>query len=151
MLYYVDPYKNKYRSFYQLIINENIRYEDFKDYQKSNIDYLISNQYLHKNKDGFLKNKNHQFVFVIGKLHYEGVVNFWHYSMEIKSEILEMVKKEMVKFENTLFTIEERKYLNYYLNKKEFSNGLDLRNKYLHGTNSSSEVDQQNDYINLLK
>ncbi len=57
----------------------------------------------------------------------------------------------MVKFENTLFTIEERKYLNYYLNKKEFSNGMDLRNKYLHGTNSSSEDEQQNDYQILLK
>lgn len=48
-------------------------------------------------------------------------------------------------------SIEERRYLNYYLNQKEFSNGLDLRNKYLHGTNSSSEDGQNNDYLILLK
>jgi hypothetical protein len=62
-----------------------------------------------------------------------------------------MEQKGILKFDNTLFTIEERKYLNYYLNKKEFSNSLDLRNKYLHGTNSSSEDEQQNDYLRLLK
>ncbi|OBX18062.1 MULTISPECIES: hypothetical protein [Bizionia] len=151
MLYYIEPFKEKYRSFYQLLTNENIGYEDFQDYQKGDIDYLISNNYLYKDKDGFLRIKNQELVFVIGKLHYEDVLNFWHYSEQIRNEILEMEKKGMVKFENTLFTIEERKYLNYYLNKKEFSNGMDLRNKYLHGTNSSSEDEQQNDYQILLK
>lgn len=151
MLYYIEPFKEKYKSFYQLLVNENIGYEDFQDYQKRDIDYLISNNYLNKDKDGFLRIKNQELVFVIGKLHYEDVLNFWHYSEQIRNEILEMEKKEMVKFENTLFTIEERKYFNYYLNKKEFSNGLDLRNKYLHGTNSSSKDEQQNDYEILLK
>lgn len=151
MLYYIEPFKEKYKSFYQLLISENIGYEDFQDYQKRDIDYLISNNYLYKDKDGFLRIKNQELVFIIGKLHYEDVINFWHYSEKIRNEILEMEKKEMVKFENTLFTIEERKYLNYYLNKKEFSNGMDLRNKYLHGTNSSSEDEQHNDYEILLK
>jgi hypothetical protein len=151
MLYYIEPFKEKYKSFYQLLINENIGYEDFQDYQKRDIDYLISNDYLNNDKDGFLRIKNQELVFVIGKLHYEDVLNFWHYSEQIRNGILELEKREIVKFENTLFTIEERKYLNYYLNKKEFSNGLDLRNKYSHGTNSSSIDEQQNDYQILLK
>jgi hypothetical protein len=151
MLYYIEPFKEKYRTFYQLLISENIGYEDFQDYQKRDIDYLISNDYLYNDKDGFLRIKNQELVFVLGKLHYEDVLNFWHYSEPIRNEILEMENREMIKFESTLFTIEERKYLNYYLNKKEFSNGLDLRNKYSHGTNSSSEDEQQNDYQILLK
>lgn len=151
MLYYIEPFNEKYRTFYQLLISENIGYEDFQDYQKRDIDYLISNDYLYNDKDGFLRIKNQELVFVLGKLHYEDVLNFWHYSEPIRNEILEMENRGMIKFENTLFTIEERKYLNYYLNKKEFSNGLDLRNKYSHGTNSSSEDEQQNDYQILLK
>jgi hypothetical protein len=151
MLYYIEPYKEKYRSFYQLLLSENVGYEDFQNYQKSEIDYLISNEYLITDKEGFLRIKNQELIFVIGKLHYEDVVNFWHYSPEIRNEILEMEKQEMIIFENTLFTKEERRYLNYYLNQKEFSNGLDLRNKYLHGTNSSSVDEQQNDYLMLLK
>ena len=35
--------------------------------------------------------------------------------------------------------------------KKEFTNGLDLRNKYLHGTNSFSETEHKSDYYTLLK
>ena len=151
MLYYIEPFKEKYQTFYQLLISESIGYDDFQDYQKRDIDYLISNDYLYNDKDGFLRIKNQELVFVIGKLHYEDVLNFWHYSEQIRNEILELEKRKIVKFENTLFTIEERKYLNYYLNKKEFSNGLDLRNKYSHGTNSSSEDEQRNDYQILLK
>ena len=40
---------------------------------------------------------------------------------------------------------------NYYLNQKEFTNSLDLRNKYLHGTYPRSEQQQENDYNILLK
>ncbi len=151
MLYYIEPFKEKYRTFYQLLTSENIGYEDFQDYQKGDIDYLISNDYLFKDQEGFLRIKNQELVFILGKLHYEDVINFWHYSPEVRDEMLNMEKKGMVKFDNTLFTIEERKYLNYYLNKKEFSNSLDLRNKYLHGTNTSSEDEQNNDYLRLLK
>jgi len=52
----------------------------------------------------------------------------------------------MIEFENTLFTTEEIKHLNYYLNKKTFSNGMGLINKSLHGTNSNSKDEQQNNY-----
>ena len=37
------------------------------------------------------------------------------------------------------------------LNKAEFSNGLDLRNRYIHDTCSLNEEMQQQDYLELLK
>ena len=37
------------------------------------------------------------------------------------------------------------------LNKKTFTNGMDIRNKYLHGSNNASENAQQNDYYILLR
>jgi hypothetical protein len=151
MLYYIEPFKEKYRSFYQLLVNENVSIEDFQDYQKREIEYLISNEFLLVDKDGFLRLTNEELIFVIGKLHFEEVLNFWHYSDRIRNEVLEMEKKNMIRFEDTLFSYEEKRYLNYYLNQKEFSNGLDLRNKYLHGTNSSSSDEQLNDYLILLK
>lgn len=151
MLYYIKPFKEKYKNFYQLLIKENIRQEDFEGYQKRDIDFLISNNYLYKDQEGFLRIKNKELVLIIGKLHYEDVLSFWHYPQEVRNEVLKMEQKGMVKIESTLFSNEERKFLNYNLNKKEFTNGLDLRNKYLHGTNSSSEVEQNNDYLRLLK
>ena len=37
------------------------------------------------------------------------------------------------------------------LNKSEYSNGLDLRNKYIHSTYPTDVNQQEYDYINLLK
>jgi hypothetical protein len=62
-----------------------------------------------------------------------------------------MFENHLIKFENTLLTINERNYFNYYLNKKEFTNGSDLRNKYSHGTNSFSENEHKNDYYTLIR
>lgn len=151
MLNYIEPYKEKYQNLYQLLKNENVKYDEFKGYQQPEIDYLISKDYLLIDFEGNIKIQNQDSVFVIGVLHYEDVISFWHYPENIKNKIVEFEKKDIVKFEDNLFTIEERKYLNYYLNKKEFTNGLDLRNKYLHGTNSSSIDEQENDYNILLK
>lgn len=54
-------------------------------------------------------------------------------------------------YEDTLFSRPEQDYLNYILNKSEFSNGLDLRNKYSHDTCSLDERTQRKDYLILKK
>ena len=53
--------------------------------------------------------------------------------------------------ESSLFSQPETDYLNYMLNKSQFSDGLDLRNKYAHSTYSANENEQKHDYIQLLK
>lgn len=150
MLHYIEPYKKKYHTFYHLIFNEDVRYGDFEDYQKRDLDLLMADGSLFENEDGFLQIANPKLIFLVGKLYYEEVLNFWRYPEDLRNEILEMENKGMIKFGNTLFTQEEIRYLNFYLNQK-FSNGLDLRNKYMHGTNTSSVEEQQNDYMIMLK
>lgn len=54
------------------------------------------------------------------------------------------------KYTNSLFSISEVNYLNFILNKKQFPNGHDLRNKYIHGSQSQNEISQLNDYYLLL-
>ena len=61
-----------------------------------------------------------------------------------------MKDENMVRFTDKLFTEAEQDYFNYYLNNK-FSNGLWLRNKYVHATNSHEIEEQENDYKILLK
>ena len=62
-----------------------------------------------------------------------------------------MISTGDLRLGSTLFTEPEQAYLNYILNKAEFSNGLDLRNKYIHSTYSKKEDEQKTDYITLLK
>ena len=54
------------------------------------------------------------------------------------------------KYTNSLFSTSEVDYLNFILNKKQFPNGHDLRNKYIHGFQSQNEISQLNDYYLLL-
>ena len=54
------------------------------------------------------------------------------------------------KYTNSLFSTSEVDYLNFILNKKQFPNGHDLRNKYIHGSQSQNEISQLNDYYLLL-
>src|SRR5699024_10754000 len=61
-----------------------------------------------------------------------------------------MLDNNELKVESSLFSRPEQKYLNYILNKSEFSNGLDLRNKYIHSTHSLDEHAQFEDYMRFL-
>ena len=56
-----------------------------------------------------------------------------------------------IRIESTLFSTPEKNYINYELNKAEYSDGLDLRNKYAHSTYPQDENTQKHDYVELLK
>ncbi|WP_431134886.1 hypothetical protein [Psychroserpens mesophilus] len=150
-LFYTEKFKSKHKNLYELLTKENVLYSDFKGYQTPEIDYLISKKMLSVNSDGYVKIYNKNLVHIISVLHYQGVLNYWYYPENIRSEVLLMKANNLIVFDNSLFTEEERRYFNYYLNKKEFTNGLDLRNKYLHGSNSKSVDEHERDYYILLK
>ena len=151
MLYYVEPHKKKYNNLFTLLHKENIRLEQFEDYQQNIINKLIRDDYIRVNSDGFLKVYQEIKLYLIEEVHKDEVINYWHYPKEFRAKIDEMVNNDLLYLEKTLFTKQEVSYLNYYLNQKEFTNGLDLRNKYLHGTNPNNKIEHENDYYILLK
>jgi len=65
------------------------------------------------------------------------VGSFYHYPKEFQEEVLTMKNEDIIYTESSLFSKSEQAYFNYFLNKSEFTNGLDLRNSYLHGTQAS--------------
>lgn len=52
-----------------------------------------------------------------------------------------------IEYSSTLLHIKEANYFNYWLNKKDFSNGYDLRNRYMHGVQTLEEKHIESDYI----
>ena len=79
------------------------------------------------------------------------VVCFAHQTAKSK-EILEKLKKaDEIEIGDTLFSRQEINYFNFVMNKKEFSNGMDLRNAFLHGSFRGTERDLQRAYIEALK
>ena len=81
------------------------------------------------------------------------VISKQHYSVSLQKDIDELIEKGVLVQESTLFSRSEIDYLNYMLNRSEFVNGLEIRNKYIHGiqqVNMNEEEHKQN-YYTLLR
>jgi hypothetical protein len=74
------------------------------------------------------------------------VASFYYYPIAFQDEVKKMYIQKMVFFGETLFSKSEQSYFNYFLNKREFTNGLDMRNSYLHGTQANPEEIQEHEY-----
>jgi len=151
MLWYVDPFKDKHHNLFSLLDKEDVSLTDFKNYQRQAIESFIEDGYLIENHDGFVKINKVLDLLVIGKLYKDEVISYWHFPPEMRTVIDQMEEEGLICFGDTLFSEPEQKYFNFYLNKSEFTDGLDLRNKYLHGTNSYSDEEHQNSYLIYLK
>lgn len=151
LLSYIKPFENKYNNLCDLITNENVKLEYFDTYQKETIESLIKDSYLKIDNQENVVLNNTILIYIIREIHKDEVISYWNYPKAIRDDIDELIDKGLLIAENTLFTRQEIEYFNYYLNKKKFSNGYDLRNKYIHGTNSSLEHEHRVDYYRLLK
>lgn len=145
------PNKGKYKNFLDLIVKEKVFRCDFKEYQLQRMQWLFDNNIISEDVSGYLKFIDLNLIYVLKELYYNDVLSYWHYPEEIKKVIEKLGEKNHVCFENTLFSRNEQDYFDYYLNKTKFTNGYDIRNKYLHGTNSNDEKQYEADYYRILK
>ncbi len=110
----------------------------FQHYQLSAIDKLIELNILSMTPNAVIFRSKKQ-VAMLHKLFKVGAINYNLVSPEARTEIDSMIAKEWLITKNSLLTKEESSLFNYYLNQKDFGNGLDLRNKYLHGSQGSGD------------
>ena len=154
MLAYVPKLEEKYDNFFDVVKNEKVKIEDYPEYEHYHLYTLISKQYLEVDENGYLKFKNIERIIIFKDLNYNEVVCYWKYPIKYRNEIDKMISEGILKSESTLFSKPEIDYLNYYLNKAEFNNGLDLRNMYIHGTqpnDNESEKIHETNYMRILK
>lgn len=150
-LYYVKPFEQKHHNFYSLLENENVSFENFQNYQRPGIDLLIKEGYLKIDYNGFVKINCPINILIISDLYNNEVISYWQLSYSFRKVVDEMAINGMIFFENSLLSKPEQMYFNYNLNKAEFTNGLDLRNKYVHGSNGDSEEEHRNAYFIFLR
>ena len=150
MMSYTEKTGSEYSSLPELLTREMLVREDFAQYQQRNLDWLISRGVVYAADDGRLR-INQKRVVVLKDLFANEVICPAYYGPILKSQVEEMESAGDIRYENTLFSKPEQDYLNYVLNKSEFSNGLDLRNRYSHDTCSLDEKTQSQDYLELLK
>lgn len=152
MLSYMEDKKKSYENFYKLLLTEKIKKEDIVRFEQSSLQKLIDDDYVYIDEEGYIRIKNKIQLFILYDLYNNDVISYWKMNEKQRKEIDVLVQKNLLKFESTLFSKSEQDYLNYYLNKSEFSNSLDLRNMYSHGTQpfGNEEVHHSN-YIRFLK
>jgi hypothetical protein len=124
--------KRTYNNFFDLIRNEKIKLNDYPDYYISRINWLLDNKYLDLDGEASLIFNNVFLIRILKDLYFNEVISYWRYSEYERKVIDDLEKKKVIEFECTLFSRPEQDYFNYNLNKSQFNNGLDLRNKYSH-------------------
>lgn len=82
---------------------------------------------------------------------YNCIINYYNVNNKKQRTIEILCKKGILRFGNTLFSESEQDYFDYLLNKHKFSNGKDLCNKYLHGTQTIDKKIHQVDYYTFIR
>jgi hypothetical protein len=138
--------------FAKLLLTKDVKYSDFLGHQKPTVDKLIDLGVLKKAGSKVQLRSLAQFA-VLRSLFDVEAVSYYHCEPSMQSEINDMVQKDWLVRESSLLTKAEAAYFNYYLNQKDFSNGLDLRNRYLHGSQANTEDENEHykTYITALK
>ncbi len=151
LLAYVEPYREeKYHTFYDLLANKQVKFSNYEDHQKAQLTYLIDNGYIAIDSNGFIQIINRARVQILKDLYDNEVGSYYHYPTDIQQEAQQMEVENIINFESTLFSKPEQAYFNYFLNKSEFTNGLDLRNSYLHGTQANPDELEKHEYAYFI-
>lgn len=139
-------------SFLHLVIANDIAYDQFHEYQQSNIDFLVEKGILTGDRDRIAFASAPQ-LHVLKELWECEVTSCLHHSDAGQKAIDEMVSVGWLVHRSTLLSTAEVSYFNYFLNDKEFSNGPSLRNRYLHGSQADGDDDRvhRHTYLTALR
>jgi hypothetical protein len=149
----IHEQKKEYASFLDLILNEQVNLSDYEEYEHSAFRYLADYDLIEIASDGLISVNNKQKVVVLRDLYNNEVVSRWHYPVAALSQIQELVDKGVLVEKSSLLSTPETNYLNYLLNRSEYDNGLEIRNKYVHGIQqvNMNENEHMQNYMILLK
>lgn len=147
--YFPNYGDTQYNTLIERLDADHLYLDDIEDYQKSSLDWLVDHGYVKVNDDNeiVLINRNRTLLYYY--IHVNGVVVTSKLSDKLKQEVDKLLYEGKLVSESTLLTRQESDYIDYYLNKSNFINGYDLRNKYLHGTSSGHDNENEH-YVNYL-
>lgn len=143
------PKNKEYTEFYKHIIHSKITEKDLKNYQINIVNELIEKDIL-KKCNGYYKFNDVKFK-VLYDLYHNNYLCLSYWNGKEMDYIRELLKEDCLVKESTLLSRDEQNYLDFKLNKRKYENGDDLRNKYLHSSNSVDENLIFMDYCTTIK
>lgn len=137
-------------SLVQLIASKRITLEHFAKPAREWVNWLVNRGSLFFKADESL-GLNVTRYRLLRNLYENDVLCFAHRTEDEKDVLAKLLDDGEIDVEATLLSRQERDYFNFMLNKKEFSNGFDLRNKFIHGTFYGTAEELQKAYVEILK
>lgn len=145
-----DGTLNYYENFYEALLDLGRIDKKLLDrrFQEAALQRLVSFGAIED--DGGFYSINNTKATVLKHL-FEKEVLCYNYCKSLQNTLDTMISSGDLKEEKTLFSVPEQQYLDFILNKATYSDGLDLRNKYSHGTTSLNETEHFQNYLEFLK
>ena len=144
---------HSYDCFYDLLLNEDIYLSDYREEEHSAFELMAKHDLVAINADKKITPKNKIRLTILRDLFLNGVISQWHYPTIARESIDYFISNGIIEAKSTLFSQPEIDYLNYLLNRAEYSNGLEIRNRYIHGILqvSTDENEHRQNYYTLLR
>lgn len=135
--------KPQLNTLYDLLSNEKVYFSEYNEGHQQSILYLSSYDLIRIADDGQICFGDRDKIFILKDLYNHDVISRWWYPKSLQHIFDEWLEQGLLREGNTLFSEPESDYLCYLLNHEKFTNGPDIRNKYLHGNQQIIENDDE--------
>ena len=139
---------SKTNTFYALAKAHDLNTNDFEKYAETSLQWLEKRGSITISADGKIAINTNR-ISVLKDLYDHDVIITSKFSKN--PEFQKFLGNGELKSISTLFSKPEQDFLNFMLNRREFSNGSDLRNKYIHSSYPKDKKQHYNDYIDILR
>lgn len=137
-------------SFVRLIHQHDVCLEDFPNYNKPRVQYLVDHGVIEAMEDGTLGPKDVEELYAYKSLYIYGVINYHNSYLKVQKALDNMLKQGRIEMRSTMHSEPESNYLNFILNNRLYDNSWAIRNSYHHGTPTHSENKYIFDYNLVL-
>ncbi len=142
-----------YDTLIELLRKENIYLSDYRESEAGAFKKMAEHGLVIIRDDERIELGDKSKLAILRDLYQNDVISRWHYPPKAQEAILDFLEKGVVETRSTLFSQPEINYLNYLLNRSEYSNGLEIRNRYIHGIQqvNTDEDEHKQNYFVLLR
>ncbi|WP_436884539.1 hypothetical protein [Mammaliicoccus sciuri] len=139
--------ENKVNPFYLRIL-EGVNIDELDEVQLKIFEETCSDitSVNHKGDIEFVDENISLFLFDLYQYEY---VELAYYKTGICERVEDIFGNESLEFDDNLFSRQESNYISYLLDNKKYTNGLSIRNKYIHGNNTA--LDEDFHFLNYIE
>lgn len=130
--------------FFDLLSHSELNISEYEKHQIKSLQTLQEEKIINISKDGNITFTNVSEIILLHDIYTnEFATTSFYKKYQLNVGLKSLESRDWIIYDSHLLSKQESDYFNYYLNKSIFTNGFDLRNKYLHGTQKKRGEDEE--------